>query len=64
MKTTKNQYLNIGDTYKYNSTKNDIDSFTFTIFQINQDNVDVIVNKSQYSKIKISEFKNPNLIKI
>ncbi len=65
MKIQENKInLKIGDTFRYNSTKPDIDSFEFTIFQINQKNVDVIINNSIYHKIKMSEFNISNLIKI
>ena len=64
MNTINQKDLKIGNSYRYNSSQTEIDSFTFTIFQINKDNVDIIINNSQYSKLKLEEFTNSNLIQI
>ncbi len=61
---TNQKPLEIGDAFEYKSTDVNIDSFVFTIFQINVDNVDVIINNSQHRKIKLAEFGNPNLVKL
>ena len=56
--------MKIGDTYEYNSTKDGVDSFTFTIFGINNNTLDILVNKEIYAKIKKSELKANNVRKI
>lgn len=64
MKKDLKNNLKIGDKFKYNSAAIGIDSFIFTVFQINITNVDIIVNNGTYTKIPLSEFSNSNLSKI
>ena len=56
--------IKIGDEFYYNSTKPDVDSFTFKVFQIGKESADIIINNEMYRKLKITEFENPNIKKI
>jgi len=55
--------IKIGDKFKYQSTKEGVDSFEFTIYQINDSNYDIVINHSDLAKIKKSELMN-NVIKL
>ncbi len=61
---TNHQNIKVGDKFYYKSTKKDVCSFEFTVFGINDDDIDIIINKEMYRKIKKSELDQFNVHKL
>ena len=51
MRIKEQKMVKIGDKYKYVSSNPEIQNFEFTVFGINGDYLDIIVNNCMYQKI-------------